>query len=761
MIKLIPFELKKVLGKRNFIAVVLLLLVVNVFMLWYLSYLNLPNGENPPLSAYKAVYNDMRDLSADEQAEFLGEIRETLDTVSIVEMISVLSSRDDENSKRAAQRLLEQYGDVYAEYRTKYETEDYLRYTNSLNTELRLIEDIQKQFDTVSGYDDYIKSIEKNRNLMNGVSIFNKGEAPDSFSSRNIEKSYADHKELSSENIRFVPSKGVKLASESVVTDLLALLAVMLFVGGLIGEEKEKRLFYVTRATRLGVTECMGAKLFALLIFSAGITAALYGSNFLYAELTAGVGDLSAAIQSVADYTGSSLKITIGEYLIFGILIKTVLLYCFGGALSAICVVSSHGFVPQLCGVGILAVFRAAYEFIPAYSMFSPVKYLTFWGAFNSEQLFGEYLNFNIFGFPINRMVLTLWVTGAAFALITAAGLLLFARGRSLETRKLRVKKGFQLVHGNLFLHEGRKILFMNRALVVLLIFAVLIGYGELNRRYYLTSGEIYYLRFMEKIEGELDDESEAIVVEEKERYDKLFEQLELVEQMISSGEIDEQLGAELKSALHAQTIFYPYFQRVLAQYEHIRESGGRFIYDTGYGKLFGYGDDSFLTDCLLLSVCVVFAFAGVMSYESRKRSMNIISATALGKFAVIRAKAVVCTACAAVMTVIPCVLRFKMITENYHLEMAGSSLDNLPMYYGSGLGIPIWFFMLLTVLTQFLTLLLETAAVLALSYKLKSGTQTVILGLVIFSAPLVLSVMGLNFMKWFSVYPLYSMKFV
>ena len=193
MIKLIPFELKKVLGKRNFIAVVLLLLLVNVFMLWYL---NSPNGEAPPLSAYKAVYNDMRDLNTDEQAEYLGEIRETLDTVSIVEMISVLSSQDSENGRRAAQKLLEQYGEVYDEYRTKYETGDYLKYTDSLNTELRLIEDIQKQFDTVSGYDDYIKSIEKNRNLMNGVSIFNKGETPDSFSSRNIEKSYADHKNL-------------------------------------------------------------------------------------------------------------------------------------------------------------------------------------------------------------------------------------------------------------------------------------------------------------------------------------------------------------------------------------------------------------------------------------------------------------------------------------------------------------------------------------------------------------------------------------
>ncbi|MDE7398395.1 MAG: hypothetical protein K2N06_02600, partial [Oscillospiraceae bacterium] len=430
-------------------------------------------------------------------------------------------------------------------------------------------------------------------------------------------------------------------------------------------------------------------------------------------------------------------------------------------ALSAICVISSHGFVPQLCGVGALAVFRGAYEFIPAYSVFSPVKYLTFWGVFDPEQLFGEYLNFNIFGFPINRLTLTLGITGVTLVAITATGLLLFAKGRSLETRKLRPKAGIQLVHGKLFLHEGRKILFMNRALVVLLLFAVLVGYGELNRSYYLSSGEGYYLRFMEGIEGELDDESKIIVVEEKERYDRVFEQLELVEQMISSSEIDEQLGAEMKSALQAQTIFYPYFQRVWIQYEHIRENGGKFIYDTGYSKLFGYGDDSFLTDCLLLSMCVVFAFGSVMSYESQKHSLNIISATARGKFAVIRTKAAVCAGCVAVMTVIPCVLRFKMISENYHLKMAESSLDNLPMYYGSGLGIPIWFFMLLMVLTQYLTLLLETAAVLALSYRLKNGMQTIILGLVIFSAPLVLSVMGLDFMKWFSVYPIYSMKFV
>ena len=64
-------------------------------------------------------------------------------------------------------------------------------------------------------------------------------------------------------------------------------------------------------------------------------------------------------------------------------------------------------------------------------------------------------------------------------------------------------------------------------------------------------------------------------------------------------------------------------------------------------------------------------------------------------------------------------------------------------------------------ILLQIIVMWFAAAAVMLISHKLKSGGQTVFMGLLIFALPLVVSVMGLSFMKWFSVYFVYSFSFV
>ena len=756
--RLIPFELGKVLRKKSFIFLLLLITALNVFLLWYL---NLPNEGKASLSAYKAVYSDLKEMSGKEQVEYLEGLQNELGMLGIVEQITILQTHDNERSKMLAERLLKQYGDVYDKYLSLYQSGEYLKYTSSARGEGAFIAEILSECETVASYDGYLKAIEENRDHLNNVSIFNKGDK-DSFSSRNIEKSYLDHQGLTADNIRFVPSKGILLGTESVVTDLFMLLAVMLFVGGLIGEEKEKGLFYFTRATENGILKCMGAKLSALLIYCFGAAALLYGGSVLFAGVSAGLGDLSASLQSVSVFTESSLDITIGEYLLLGFLTKSLMLFGFGAALTAVSVISSRSFAMQIFGIGALAVFRALYEFIPAYSMLSPVKYLAFWGVFEPKHLFGEYLNFNIAGYPVSRLSLSIITAVIVCAGLAAADLVLFAKGKSLSHKKAVRRFNFQCIHSSLFLHEGGKILFMNKALAVLLLFGLLMGYNDLGKHYRMSVGEEYYFGIMKSIEGELTEESEQIITAENERYENAFRQIELIDEMISKGELDKVLGEDMKTAWQSQTAFYNYFLRVLKQYEHIKEHGGEFVYDTGYQRLFGKDDGSYLQDLLFLTLCCVFAFSGVLPLEEQKKSQYLLSATAKGKTRILGAKAAVCGLCMAVMTVLPWVFRIAALSKTYLMDMWGSSAGDLPMYYESSLaGVPLWLFTLLMILLQIIVMWFAAAAVMLISHKLKSGGQTVFMGLLIFALPLVVSVMGLSFMKWFSVYFVYSFSFV
>lgn len=216
-----------------------MLLLINVFLVWYF---NKPSELEPSLSAYKAVSRDLSALGAEEQIEYLNSILEDIDGLNTVETVTNFQLQNTDYGREMAEHILRTQRDIYEKYKDIYAAGDYLRYTNSLKTERTFIEGILAECETVADYDNYIKSIEDNKNLLNGVSIFHKNEG-NTFSARNIEKSFYDHEGMTAKNIRFAPSRGVKIASQSLVTDLLLVLAVFLFASGLISEEKEKGLF--------------------------------------------------------------------------------------------------------------------------------------------------------------------------------------------------------------------------------------------------------------------------------------------------------------------------------------------------------------------------------------------------------------------------------------------------------------------------------------------------------------------------------------
>lgn len=755
MIKLLPFELGKIWRKRSFPALMLLLFILNVFLLWYL---NDPKETQPPLSAYKAISADLAEKTPEEGAEYLGELQEILNGIAIVDRIVLLQSHNTAHSDEWAERILESNREIFDKYKSVYESGEYLRYTDSIYRESALISEISSEYSKVSAYDEYIASIEENKNRLSGISIFVKKDA-EGFSARNIEKSYDDHKDLNSANVRFTPSKGVRMASENTITDLFVLLSVMLFVGGLITEEKEKGLFYVTRATQNGIARCMGAKLAALLIQCLSIVLLLYGSNFVYAAATTGIGDLSASIHSVAAFQESSLEMPLFAYFLLVYLTKVAVVFTFGAAVAAVSIISSRSFIPQLAAVGWLALNWLAFAFIPAYSMFNPLKYLSFWGMVNPKFLYGEYLNFNIAEHPVNRTLAAVIVIAVLFAAVTALTFPLFARGGSLDIRKTRRASIIPFrPHGSLLVHEGSKILFISKAAVVLLVFGLLICYGDLGGTRSLSVGEQYYQTIMTELEGELTDEKERFILTERERYDEAFAQIAAIDEMVSAGEIDRLAGENMKSRWYAVTALYPYFQRAEQQYDHILGHGGVFIYDTGYKYLFGKTDDNFTVDLLLLSMCMVFALGNVLPMEEQTKSWNLLSATARGRRSVMSRKTAVCAVCTAVMTLLPFVCRAVTAVKSYSLAMWTSAADCLPMYYESGIGLPIWAFAAAAVLLQIVSVFIVTAIVLLISANRKSFLQTVFLGLLILAVPLTLSVMGLEPAKWVSVYPFYAL---
>ena len=352
----------------------------------------------------------------------------------------------------------------------------------------------------------------------------------------------------------------------------------------------------------------MGARIAAVLIHGGVVCLLLYGSNLIYAGSTVGIGNLSASLQSLAPYMESSFPISIGAFLALGFITKTGVVFLLGLLLTACAVYSSHSFLPQLVGIGFLGLNWMLYAFIPSYSKLNLLKHLSYFSMLRTDALFGTYLNLNILGFPLDRTSCSLVLLAILLSVGIVAVLLLFRYGNrlSIHQRSGHFHVPFHS-HSSLFRHEGYKILIANRGLLILLAFSILLGWNAFGKDYTPSAGEQYYRSMMLSLEGALTGEKEAGIKAEQARYDEAFAQIGRIDQMVADGSISENAGDSMKEPWYSELTFYPWFQRIQAQYERILSDGGVFIYDTGYLYLFGQMDDDFLINLLLISLCFQF----------------------------------------------------------------------------------------------------------------------------------------------------------
>lgn len=754
MLQLIPFELEKIWKRRSFALSVSVLLLIHVFLLWYTT---LPNEETPPLSAYRALQTELRGMSEAEKSEYIVDLKNTVDGVDFVRNILAMQSFGNEMGNELAEIELESNPGVFDAYYEICQSGSYLKYTDSPEQEETLVNEVYEEWQKVAGYGDYLRGIQENAGTLAGISVFGTQDNG-GYSARNLKKSAADYEGLDDSCIRFAPSFGITSAMENLWTELLLFLSVLLFVGSLITEEKEKRLFLITRSTKRGIGSSIKAKLAALMIHCIAVTALFYTVSIVFFGWSSGWCDLGASLQSLAPYTESSLSVSIFSYLLLSVLTKALVLFGVGALLTAFCIGSGITVIPFLAGSAFAGISMLMYTFLPAGSFFSAFKYLNPVGLMKTENLYGGYLNFNLFGYPVSRLTLS----AACILLIAAAGIAcstgLFTRAQGLEVRKLNLPFRLPFApHTNIWRHEGYKILMTNRAAAILLLFAALLAWKSFDRTYTPSAGEQYYRSVMDQLEGGLTDEKEELILAEQARYEEAFRKIEQLDELVSAGEMSEDAADALKYREYITVSFYPYFLRVEEQYRKIKESGGSFVYDTGYLYLLGAAENVFSTDFLILSVGVILAVSGVVCMEYDSGALFLIGATKTGRRGVFKRKFLLSAALSLALTLVPIVCRGVHIASVYPMRSLSAPVQSIPYFSGAAVPLSICDFLIIFVLSQLAASAAVTAVTLALAVWRKNQAQTVFFALLILTVPLILALLGFDAAKWFSAYPIYA----
>ncbi|MDE6635215.1 MAG: ABC transporter permease, partial [Lachnospiraceae bacterium] len=307
------------------------------------------------------------------------------------------------------------------------------------------------------------------------------------------------------------------------------------------------------------------------------------------------------------------------------------------------------------------------------------------------------------------------------------------------------------------FRHEGYKILITNRALFIILLFAALLAHESLQRTYTSSVEEQYYRDIMTELEGELTEKKESLILSEKSRYEEALEKIEQIDAMLSEGELSTDAADDLKAQAEMTLAFYPAFQRVEEQYEHIKAYGGSFVYDTGYLYLFGILEEPFAVDFLILSIGIILAVSGAAAMEYQNGSIILLCATKVGKRKILARKILICSIMAAILTLVPFLCRVFRIVCEYPLHSLAADVRNIPRYTELAVSFPIIVFILLFVLAQIMSAILVALITIVLSLWRKNQVQTIFFALLLLAVPLILNLLGFGAAKWFSLYPLYS----
>lgn len=486
-------ELGRIVSNRRFLAGVLLLLLVNGVLFvreqrenQYGLDLELPKSgtvlldglymvEPEPADAreayrrYLSWLDRVRGLSADEAEAFLNGVEKA-------------GTADDENARL----------DAIA------------------------VNNLLAQVEYLTGYDDWLEGIRKNKENLLDFSIFSD---PDSFSGRNIRKTADEFEKLRGVELTLGADGAVDALLSYRLADYFLTVFLLLFGLSFLGERKTG-LWAMVHASpdgrfRLAVRRTLllcGASVCGVLLF--------HGTDLaLGFSLYGGSGDLDRAVQSVETLGKLPVLTTVGGFLVRFFLLRFAAAFFVGLLLWLLLTAINNVKYTVVAAALALAAEYGLYTFLPVQSAFNLLKYCNLFTYISLSDLYTKYLNVDLFGFPLGIRSVSQIALLPLCLLTAAACVALHCRKKPAAGRDLLGKAAYGinsvtdriLRRLRLFGMELYKTLWIQRGAVIaaLLVYAVF-GLSYAVKLPVTSFAEQAAKRYTAEFAGEITDETLA-----------------------------------------------------------------------------------------------------------------------------------------------------------------------------------------------------------------------------------------------------------
>ncbi|MCD8095959.1 MAG: hypothetical protein LUE12_07525 [Ruminococcus sp.] len=730
-------ELVKVFCKKSTIGIFIFLAVLNGILLYVNEN---QSNENYTAAQYKTVFADLDGLDAQSAYEQISLRCQKL------ELIQMLSFGEDISD------MLNEYPNIDGdELMSEYESKSYLVYTDDIFNEQQLMKDVLAEVESCANYTDYLESIDQTAAKMASISLF---ADEDSFSYKNIQKTPDDFIKLKGSMLEVAPSKGVEMATDFLATDLIGFLMIMTISVMILTREKELNQIILSRTTFKGRKNLGFSKL--LVCFSAAFVAVilLYIVNFAVSYFTYGFGDLSRQIQSVYNFNDSNLRLSVLEFFLLFIASKLSVYLLFAGLIFLFSVIFDSAIKVYASLFIAIALEAVLYYTIPSASYLCLFKYINILAYANTSDIFSQYLNLNVFSFPINYIPVFIVSIFLLILIFSFISIFVFDKKGVIKSKSKRLNfASLNLFKGcstNLFLQECYKIFIGGKAAFILIIFlaAVIVTYKPMSESF-SSADEVYYKQYMLTLEGEYNQEKQEYINAEAQKFEDaqnaMYTQLESA---------DEGIFVMMKY----QEILAPQFafEQVLSHAEYLQTTeNGEFVYDSGYKLLMGdvSASNKDLTLALTAMAVLICSLTYVYSVEYQTGANVLLKTSKRGRKTTFFIKLLIGTLIIAVIFILTYAPYFYNVLSTYGTRQIDAPLCSLEAF--ENWSISIKQYLILISVGRFLALFLAMLIIYFLSSKLKSFISTFVAATAILIAPILLSLLGIDFFDYFLLNPL------
>lgn len=693
--KLIPFEIKKILSVK------ILLIFLFIFLLNAgLFYIHII--PTIPTSIEKEEYNIWK-----EKLDKNGTTEQKLEVCeqTIYDLMDVQSGLivDEFLSKEEVERIQKIYEN------TIYYTDEEV-----LQAALTALSELEKEYRDILDYDSFISNLEKRANRMLEFPIF----AEDgSFSKRNIIKTAKDFKGLEDISLNPTNQKGFVKLKDFYITDILILVFLCLLCFQENGKDEKLGMQSLIRATKNGKGllrfSQMGA--ICLLIVASGIL--FYGSNLIQTGAFLGFGESDTLVQSMAVFRNVPFICTVGTFLTIFLVWKIAMLL--------VCVAFCHFVAVKLGGeklawmlIGIVFLISfLLWFYIPISPVTKIFRYLNVFGIFDVGEIWGYYQNLNFFGFPVS-LHMGASIFGGIIFLVTAIAAIVVEKSewRLPSITFFKHKKWKRRTSTKVIVYEWYKV-FWNQKVWIILLAVAFISIREFDiEKVLYTQRQYAYEHYINTYRGVLTEDKKIAIEEEIAKKDTM------------------------------DVIQRDAIEKIEVQYENLKNLEERNIKGGFVSRFFlnhfFFEENIDSKKGMLLTLALLLSLAGIF-YQDTKNQMIHLLRTTKQNHKIYNSKLTI----AAMLGSIYTILLWGPYYVSYFIRYGTQSLElpiqSLPEFSSISIPITIASYMVITMLIRILIGAMLGVVIAFLGQFLQLPTNAIVCGVILIVFPLGLLTLG------------------